>query len=89
MKYRQELECPNWNSEPDETGYVECPNREIGYEKLDKADSCGFEAYICSQLGFDSYEQWVETVPEQERAVMEEAYEVIAEDIKAPEYIYA
>lgn len=89
MKYRQELECPNWSSEPDEYGYRENPNGEIGYEKLDKADSCTFEAYICSQLGYESYQQWVDSVNEQERKALEEAYENEAEEIKAPEYIYA
>lgn len=87
-KYRYELECPNWSNEPDETGYKACPYNELGYEKLDKADSCSFEAYICCELGYTDYQEFTESMTNEERKVIEEAYENEAENIKAPEYTY-
>ena len=87
-KYRQELECPNWSSEPDEYGYRANPNSEIGYEKLDKADSCAFEAYICYELGYTDYQEFCEAYSEEERKALEESYEQEAEDMKASEYLY-
>ena len=88
QKYRQELECPNWSSEPDEFGYRANPNSEIGYEKLDKADSCTFEAYVCLELGYTDYQEFCEAYSEEERKVLEEAYENASEDLRLPEYIY-
>ena len=87
-KYRQELECPNWSSEPDEFGYRANPNSTIGYEKLDKADSCTFEAYVCMELGYTDYQEFAEAYSEEERKVLEEAYESAAEDLKASEILY-
>lgn len=87
-KYRQELECPNWSSEPDETGYIANPfGKEIGYEHLDKADSCMFELMI-QELGYLNYEDFVKSTGEEERKVIEESLEYKEDELKAPEYSY-
>lgn len=52
--YRDELECPNWSGEYDETGYQQCPFNTRGYEMLDKADDCTFDIYL-QQIGYENY----------------------------------
>jgi len=87
-KYRQELECPNWSSEPDEYGYVANPfGKDNGFEKLDKADSCMFDLVI-QELGYENYEDFVKHTNEEERKVIEESLEYKEEELKAQTYSY-
>lgn len=58
-KYRMELECPNWNSEPDETGYMECPMNERGYEHLSLDDNCCM-ALVLQGMGYKNYDDFCE-----------------------------
>lgn len=56
--YRYELECPNWNSTKDETGYCSNPFNKKGFEPLDKSDDCSFELFL--QLrGYENYNDFI------------------------------
>ena len=52
--YRDELECPNWSSIADETGYKACPNNNKGYEYLLPEDSCTIQLML-QAIGYDDY----------------------------------
>lgn len=58
-KYRMELECPNWSSEPDDTGYMECPMNTRGYERLSLDDNCCM-ALVLQGMGYKNYDDFCE-----------------------------
>lgn len=61
---RSELECPNWSSERDETGYAPCPNNiNGGYEQLAPEDNSCLEITL-NMLGYKDYNDFCERHPE-------------------------
>lgn len=82
-KYRTELECPNWSSEPDETGYRACPNANRGYEKLSREDSVMFEMFT-QWLGYDSYLEY--SLVDHDEDSIDILYNHFLSEILVPEY---
>jgi hypothetical protein len=57
--YRAELDCPNFSSERDETGYAACPFNDRGFEKLDPVDNCALEIRL-QMLGYNNYQDFLD-----------------------------
>lgn len=58
MRFREELECPNWSNIADETGYMACPNNTGGYEMIEPQDSCMTDL-VLQELGYECYDDFV------------------------------
>lgn len=90
-KFRQELDCPNWSSEEDETGYKQCPfNVEKGYEYISREDSQTFE-HFCQYLGYDNYQDFLryhEFALQEEKERIDEMYQRFLEGYREVEYAY-
>lgn len=89
-QFRQELECPNWSNEIDETGYAACPNNNKEYERLSREDSISFE-HFTQWLGYDNYNDFLKYnefgITENEDEI-EQLYQQFLEGYNTPEYAY-
>ena len=85
-EHRQELECPNWSNEADETGYRECPNNNREYEHLTREDNCTFELF-CQWLGYDNYQDYIDN-SELDEDEENKLYDKFREDVIANIYEY-
>ena len=82
--YRDELECPNFSSEKDETGYAPCPeNVNGGVERLTRADDIVFEMFVQS-LNYENYLEYERY--DHDEDVINELYEQFRNETLVKEY---